>query len=217
MLARRVSRRLAILAIAAPLAACGSSSASSTGMTSAVRPAACGPRSARTLASSGRARVYAVNEMVYGCAVGRHKVFRLGALRPCLSAPCVGRVRVAGTYAAYTSVHHGVDTAVSEVIVRRLTDGKTLTHDTATIKPLGPESFQTVASLVLKKDGAVAWIGSAASIVKRSSKDIEVLRHDRAGRKLLDSSPAINPASLRLAGSRLRWIAGGVRRSARLS
>src|SRR5438270_10301871 len=112
-----------LLTIAIGLTACGSSSASPSPATSTATPAkavSCGPRSARTLASSRRARVYVQKQVVYGCSAGHRRVLRLGELGPCRLAACVALVHVAGDAVAYASVHRGVDTGSSDVVVRRL-------------------------------------------------------------------------------------------------
>jgi hypothetical protein len=216
-----VRRRLGILAIALPLAACGASSASSSASTTSAASAAkhrpCGPASARTLASSSEARVYVAGQVVYGCAATRgRRSYRLGTLMPCFSTPCVVKPRVVGKLVAYGSLHRGVDTGFTVVTVRRLSDGKRLVDDSATLASTGPESFSALDALVLKRDGAVAWISDSQSIV-RPGKEVEVVKHDSAGQKLLDSGGGIQPTSLRLQGSTVSWVNAGVKRSAALS
>lgn len=147
--------------------------------------------------------------------MGGPRSYRLGQLGPCVGGDCVSRVRVAGGVAGYASTQRGVDTAFADVVVRRLTDGRVLAQDSATRAPLGPESFQSVDSLVLGRDGAVAWIGEAQSIVSHS-REVEVLRVDRRGEAKLDSGPGVGTGSLRLHGSRLTWKDGSVVRSATL-
>jgi hypothetical protein len=94
-------------------------------------------------------------------------------------------------------------------------DGKRLTSFVATTNPLGPESYQSVDSLVLKSDGAVAWIGVASSIV-RHGNDIEVHKAEQHAQVLLDSGPGIDPASLRLRRSVLTWKRANLTRRAGL-
>ena len=128
---------------------------------------------------------------------------------------CVGTVAIAGEFAAYALSENAVDTSYAEVVVRRLTDGQQLRRATATTKPLGPESYQSVDSLAVKADSAVAWIGVGGSIVRRGT-DIEVRKADKRGQATLDSGPAIDSGSLRLDGSRLTWRNGRQVRSAML-
>jgi hypothetical protein len=123
---------------------------------------------------------------------------------------------VAGDLAAFGREECGVDTGSAEVVVKRLTDGKRLLIAAATTSP-GVESFQSVASVVLKRDGAVAWIGTGSSIVRHAHK-VEVYKADSHGSvRLLDSGLSVAPSSLRLHGSTLSWKHGGSTRTASLS
>ena len=154
-------------------------------------------------------RVYVSSGVVYGCAAGKSKAIRLGQSGRRFSGVSVRLVKVAGRMAAYSLASHGVDTAAASVVVRRLTDGKRVHQDPATVGLRGPEAFQSVASLVVRASGGVAWIGSVASI-GRPGPHPQVLRHDRRGLKLLDSGSSISMRSLRLHGSALRWKRGPV-------
>jgi hypothetical protein len=125
-------------------------------------------------------------------------------------------VVVAGDLAAFGREECGVDTGSTEIVVRRLTDGRRLRIAAATTSP-GVESFQSVGSLVLQRDGAVAWIGDGSSIIRHAHK-VEVYKAERNGPlKLLDSGLAVAPGSLRLHGSRLSWKHGGSTRTSSLS
>jgi hypothetical protein len=133
----------------------------------------------------------------------------------CIRASRVAPVTLAGTLVAYGSVRCGVDTGSSQVVVRRLSDGQVMTRLPATTQPLGPESYQQVIDLVLKADGAVAWIATANSIV-RHGRDIEVHKNDPGGSRLLDAGGAIGATSLVLSGSQLTWKHGAAVRRATL-
>lgn len=200
------------------LAACGSSAATTT-TTPGPRAKApdCGPPRARTLAGSARARVYAVGGTVYGCAVpGRHS-FRLGSsLGFQRSRTHVGDVSVAGRIAAYGVTAFGVDTSRTEVLVRRLTDGALLGSYPANTVHFA-EAFSSVGSLVVKGDGAVAWIGRETAI-GRSQLTIQVFeaRGSASAGTELDSGSGIAPGSLRLQGSTLTWHHGNATRRATL-
>jgi hypothetical protein len=149
--------------------------------------------------------VYVVNGTAYGCSVVHAaRRYPLGQRATCLGTPRVGPVAVAGELAAYGLERCGVDTGFTQVVIRRLTDGRQQRSFVATTNPLGPESYQSVGSLVLKSDGAVAWIGVTSSIV-RHGNDIEVHRAEQHAQLLLDSGPGIDPASLRLRRSVLTW------------
>jgi hypothetical protein len=102
----------------------------------------------------------------------------------------------------------------ANVVVRRLTDGRTLSEFPATARNAA-EGLQSVRSLALGSNGAVAWIGSVHSIVGGHSL-IEVHAADAPGStdKVLDSGPGIDAASLRLHGSTRTWKDGATTRRA---
>lgn len=206
----------AVGAIVILTAACGSSSAA-PGSTRPAHPATahCGPRSAKTLAVTRGARVYSFRGGVYGCADGGSRSYLLAgsSMRP--GQPRIGRLALAGAVVAYGQTTSGVDTASAEVFVRRLDNGRTLRSLAAMSQPIGPESFQSVDSIVVKSDGAVAWIAVARSIIRHSAQT-EVDRADRRGRARLDAGSGIASSSLHLAGSSLSWRHGGATRRAGL-
>ena len=205
--------RLALLATATALAACATSASGSSSASGAV----CGPTSAKTLAASPQARVYASGDSAYGCAAGDHGQIRLGSRRSCIGSPRVGPVTVVGALTAYGLETCGVDTGSTVVNVRRLTDGKQLRRASAAgpLGPLGPESYEAVESLALAKSGSVAWIVSTNSLATHQ-RSVEVRRADPRGNALLDSGAAIAIHSLRLTGSTLHWRDGGQMRTASL-
>jgi hypothetical protein len=206
-----VKVRASIMALVL-LAVSGLTAATSAGSTSVATR--CGPASARTLAGDGRVRVYALHQIVYGCSVARGRSFRLGHAARALAESRVGPVAVGGDLAAYGLQSFGVDTVSTSVVVRRLTDGTQVKSLRAT-RAVGAEAFQSVGSVVVIADGAVAWIGSEHSIVGHSSA-IEVHAAGAGGDRVLDSGPNIDPASLRLHGARLSWVDGGATRHATL-
>jgi hypothetical protein len=207
--------RLTIAALLVALAACGSSAGQRSSVSQHGPTVACGPASAHTVAAGRLARVYSVGATVYGCSNPAGKSYRLGQTKNCIRTSLVGPVKVAGKLAAYGLESCGVDTGSTQVVVRRLSDGEQLLSDPAITSALLPESYQSVASLVLRGDGAVAWIAAAQSIV-RHSKGVEVHKAAKATRGLLDYGPAIDPRSLTLRGSTLTWKHGQLTRSARL-
>ncbi len=205
----RIMRLLGILLVAIALVACGSSSGEVA--------LHCGPTGAHTIASDRLARVYSRSGSVYGCSMsGSRKSYRLGASSRSIHQNRAGPVALGGALAAYGLSAYGVDTVGASVAVRRLTDGKQLKQLPATTAPLRPEFFQSVGSIVVKADGAVAWIGSAGSVIGGQRTDIEVHRSDARGQALLASGSAIDPGSLRRHGSTLTWRDGSATRSAKL-
>jgi hypothetical protein len=212
--------RYAVLIVALVLAACGSSSAASShaggGAASAGTPARCGPAGARTLAASGVARVFEQGTVVSGCSSKTGRTVRLGQTRTCLGQPRVGVVAVAGELTAYATQTCGVDTGAASLVLRRLSDGRQLGSYEAVSPPVGPESYRSVVAVVLRADGAVAWIGSASSIISHRS-ELQVQAVSGGAHRQLDRGPGIGPHSLRLRGTRLTWTDAGRTRSATLS
>jgi hypothetical protein len=160
--------------------------------------------------------VYELGKAVYGCANRTGKSYRLGTSGFCVGADRVGPVAVMGYFAAYGVERCGVDSGTAQAVVRRLTDGAVLRTAVATSSFPGPESYQSLGGIVVKADGAVAWIGEARSIIGRGEV-IEVHRYDSRGRAELDHGPGIALASLRLHRSQLSWKHAGHTRTATLS
>ncbi|MGI8711612.1 MAG: hypothetical protein ACR2NR_00180 [Solirubrobacteraceae bacterium] len=178
--------------------------------------ATCGDPAGMTLAHSGLGRVYVVGHWAYGCVDGAERLVRLGSDGVCPGFAHFGPVAVTGEVAAYASRTCGVDTAITVVIVRRLSDGRVISSDSATDVSTGPESFQSVGSIVVRSGGAVAWIGSSDSIATHH-RLTEVLEHSGGSVRRLDQGSAIQAGSLRLRGSTLTWQHGLTRRSAALN
>lgn len=177
----------------------------------------CGPAAARTLAVSPAGRVYLAGNGVFGCARGRSQRYRLGSRASSRHGRRVGPVALSGVVVAFGSTQSGVDTVSASVVARRLTDGKRLHFEPAITRPVGPEFFETVRSVVAGDDGSMAWIATAGSIVSAQAREVEVNRVDASGRTLLDSGPGIDPASLRRRGARILWKHSGRTRAAALS
>jgi hypothetical protein len=207
-----MSRRFMLPVVACVLASYGSAfAASSAGAPSAK----CGDPAGRTLAHSRLARVYVAGHGVYGCVSGTKRVVRLGSDGACPGSGHLGPVAVSGKVAAYASRTCGVDTASTLVIVRRLSDGRLMSSRRATDVSTGPESLQSVGSIVVRSSGAVAWIGSSDSIATHRSIT-EVLEQPGGSVRRLDRGSEIHPGSLTLRGSKLTWEHGRMRRSAPL-
>ena len=171
----------------------------------------CAPASAQVKISNRRAQVYALDKAMYGCDRHTHATTKLGVTTNCIATDRVDHVALAGDVVAYGVDRCGVDTGSTTVMVRRLSDGKRLAGYAAVMGPIGPESYESVGSLVVKPGGAVAWIATANSIIGHGTR-IEV----DANGKVLDSGGAIDRSSLRLHGSTLTWRDGPATRSAAL-
>jgi hypothetical protein len=178
-----------------------------------------------TVAKSTHARVWQTLEpaTVGGC------LFRVGRSWPLGTGDCAPyecewfwSVVFAGRLVGYSYNHvQGDDRCRYRVRVidlktgelrRSLVPGKLYSHTPA--QPGGPPPCGVAAlRVVLKLDGAVAWIGGDGST---DPVTYQVHRVDSRGRANLDTGPAIDPKSLRRHRSAITWTNGGVVRSARL-
>jgi hypothetical protein len=210
-----VTRSLILVVGACTLAACGSSAAARSETSGAQTAVAhCGPAAARTLAASSQARVYTRSRIVYGCAAGGRS-FILGRAGLCVSANRVGPVAVAGRLAAYAIERCGVDTSSATVVVRRLSDGRSLFAHAGSSLPPGPESFESVGSIAVSGGGGAAWIASLSSIVSHQ-RHTQVLERAGARTRVLATGSDIASGSLRRKGNRVTWRQGGSTRAAAL-
>jgi hypothetical protein len=174
----------------------------------------CGAAGARTVTSDPVARVFVSGHTAYACAAGASRSYALGGTQTCLMSALLERVALARRLVAYAVESCGVDTGWTTVTVRRLSDGKVLSSHPATTQE-GVESHQTVGSLVLKADGAVAWVATADSIgPPRFVRQVE--RADRRGFSVLDSGSSVGASSLILSGSTISWRHGSATRRASL-
>ncbi|MBV8430905.1 MAG: hypothetical protein JO244_07085 [Solirubrobacterales bacterium] len=131
------------------------------GSAAATASAQCGPRGAKTLAADRVARIYESGGSVYGCTDSSAHSYLLAANQSRPGQPHITKLALAGVDVAYGETTSGVDTASATVTVRRLDTGKTVRNLAAMTQPVGPEAFQSVDSIVVRKDGGVAWIASA--------------------------------------------------------
>ena len=123
-------------------------------------------------------------------------------------------MRFAGRFVAYVPT---VEAVPENVWVMNMATGHAHSYQAA--KPIESGICAEVDSLVLKRDGAVAWIATnflGEQCSNPPGPAIEVRVHDRRGLRVLDSGTGIAPRSLRLARSRLRWMHSGRTRTARL-
>jgi hypothetical protein len=165
---------------------------------------------------------------IFGCTYGDGRPYALG-LPPEFSSEGGGGIdheTLAGSVVAYQQVSVGKTVAIFRVIVRDLRNGRVL-HRLPTGTLIGPESKEPeslvgvghVVALVVKSDGAVAWIVENGQTQCGGPKIYcyEVHAVDASGERLLASGPEIEPSSLALAGSTLYWTQGGKPSSAVLN
>jgi hypothetical protein len=212
---RSVPTRCAIAVGLIALAACGSSSGRVGGSSSGAG-GTCGPSAARTLAVDRVARVYQSGGGVYGCSTAGRRSYRLGAGARSIREGRAGPIALAGVDVAYGLTRYGVDTVGAQAVVRNLRNGGQLRSEPATAGRLGVEFFESIAAVVVKPGGAVAWIAQGGSVIPAGHGVIQVSKADARGRALLDSGSGIDVRSLRLLGSTLSWRHDGRVETARL-
>ena len=187
-------------------------------------PSECRPSWARVIKSSPRATILVSTRgddkgYHYGCLLARGAPVALldedGLFPPiAFAGPLVG-------YAIDSCDPDDCYTLVSVTDLRDDSDGVNRGADA------GPSSSSEVPAVVLKSNGAVAWVscstlnpsyGAIHSCTARSGKRKRVYAFDRRGARprLLDVSRRIDPASLTLRGSRLTWRRNGKLQAARL-
>lgn len=204
-------RVLALLAACAALAVLGATVA--TGDSRGVG-VVCGPAGSHTIASTATARVYSLGKSVYACVRQSKTSYRLGATGICIGTQRAAPFALAKDQVAYGLTECGVDSSSTQIDVRNLTTGKLLTSDPDVNAAL-VEAYGVVTSLVVKADGAVAWIATESSLGNHA-RVTQVWRHDRRGLVMLDSGSGVKPASLKLHRSRLRWRHGSQTRRSSL-
>jgi hypothetical protein len=165
---------------------------------------------------------------IFGCAFkGAHRSYLLGE-PPESSSSGSGGIELetlAGPMAAYFAGSGGPGGASWLVEVRNLATGK-LIHQVPSGTPAHPEppriehgltvtyvGIGPIESLVVKKDGAVAWI--VGTTMENGTYQVHAL--DSTGERVLAVGPEIEPHSLALAGSTLYWLQGGKPMSATLN
>ena len=176
--------------------------------------AGCAPAGARVLASSPSAQLYSAGGNVYGCLGSRDTLLGPG---PALSHPTrVERQVLGGRYAGVDLAQMGVDTFASMVKVVDLASGRTVAGAAATAPLPRPESFIEVSAMAITPRGTLAWIGSASAI-GLPAPTYEVRTLHGASDRLLAHGARIDPHSLVLSGTTLRWRQGGRTRTAPLA
>ncbi len=215
---------LALLALSAPAAA-GARHGRHRHKRAA--PDSCAVAHKHVLAAGPQAQVYVLSTLgqqgqqeVFACAKGARRSFSLGPPPACDTAGnCVGveTFALAGSVVAFGSTTIIEPTLPSEAAQRRfLVQVRDLrTNRMLRIAPTGlpgqPKPGLTgigrVRAIVVKSDGAVAWI--AADETGAAPGAYEVGAADAAGLRLLAAGTGIDPGSLALTGSTLSWSQSG--------
>lgn len=157
---------------------------------------------------------------VYGCVYGHRPVF-LGVLSKPSSEGDEGieHVKLAGSMVAYEEFFiggHESGLAERRVAVRNLRSGRVLHRVPNGVSPTHQDKsvgIGNVVSLVVKSDGAVAWIAEDGEVMSPSNPSVklpayEVEAVDASGNRLLASGAEIDPYSLKLASGTVYWTQG---------
>lgn len=153
---------------------------------------------------------------VYACSFDADRRVTLG---PDADPNAFGAVRLAGQFVAYVRFYicgaGSCPNSLQAIEVRDLRDGSL-----ARAASSFPGSFAFVDALELADSGAMAWTLSSApdwdGLSVPVNRRLDVWANDSAGERLLDSGPELDTHSLRLSGSTVSWLNGGVTRSAEL-
>lgn len=204
------SAAVLIAAALAPGAAAASRGPSSTPL--------CLPHRLQAAADGfGQVWVNDVTYQLWGCAYGRHRTHLLQSLGAG-DFTGYGAVAMAGHYVAVES--YGVSStgyAEDEICVFDVLDGRQSACLGDASGAHGPGGG-LVGSMVVKRDGSIAWIATAPGGTNQPSYGgSEVYAYDAHGYRLVASGTDIAPGSLALAGNRIYWMQGGVARSSRLA
>jgi hypothetical protein len=184
----------------------------------------CSPHGARTVVADAQARVFRVrkgdrhNLEFWGCVSGTTRAFRLGTEESdCSPSGCavLQNVAMSGAVVAYETSSSWVLVSNGEVVENRwhvvvldLRSGRVL-HKVPTGVTYPPQKGFVgdgpTTAIVVKADGAVAWI--LDTVQQTDRYQVHVL--DRTGERVLAVGSDIAPGSLALAGSTLFWLQGG--------
>jgi hypothetical protein len=177
------------------------------------RPRACASPGSKTLRQTSQVRVYRKRGLVVGCHFrsNRRTVF----IEPVdLESLTVEQLRVAGPYAGFNIFSRGREGTSSTVIVDNLFTGRTVRRESrggGRMQGAGTEAV-SVTDLVLRENGAVAWIyditafgGDPSGATRTSMRTFEIRESDKGSGRfastLLDSGLSVDPRSLALRGA----------------
>lgn len=187
------------------------------------KPGKCMPVHSGLIAADAQAQVYVrpvggEAEVFFACAYGSRHTYNLGTGPPNISSQGGSRnvhFTLGGAMLAYESSWFtsypapGAIECEADVVVRDLRSGQIL-HNAPTGTSSPPSlCFGPVITLIVKSDGAVAWIVKDEEGHHPEPAPYEVHAVDKTGNRLLASGSEIEPYSLALGGSTLYWLQGG--------
>jgi hypothetical protein len=180
------------------------------------------PSAGKTVVETGTARVWGVTPKsgitrYYGCAFAVGRVVRLDPPRGQLIA-YKPKVEVAGTAVAYEAM--SFDLKPYRVLVRSLRTGKVIHGATSNRRGSAEGHTGPVQRIVLKRNGSVAWTTSSDCICEGtvpSGYEVHAIGTSNK-RRMLDSGPDLDPASLALIarGTQVTWMNGATAHAASL-
>ena len=154
---------------------------------------------------------------IHGCAYG-HRSYLVGTLPNCQGAgPCGGPKRevLAGPLVAYQEGSGGETVRIYLVVVRNLQTGRVV-GEVPTGTPITPNKsvigIGPTTSIVLKSDGAVAWI-----VKTGFPTTYQVHAIDSNGSRVVATGSDIDPSSLALASNTIYWTENSTAMSAPLN
>jgi len=186
---------------------------------------ACSPRGASTLARTGSVRVYKRGRDVAACYHRTGRVTALGQ-QPlnCFPDTCTfGPLRATGNAVAYG---FGLSGRLGSQYILTVIDARS-GRRIRVARQGGGEYFgqpgteaATLRDVELRRNGSIAWIAEVQKFVEteaaegRQPPTLQVRRADRSvpgrgGSVLVDESGDIDPLSLMLSGTTLRWTRAG--------
>ena len=231
-------RRLMISTMVVGVALLGASSAASAAAGHRKAATKCPVGHSHVIVADAQAQVYVAPlvaegsllpevPVLYGCAYGHRKSYELGP------SPGTGAGSPGGTSDSELYTLAGPIVAFEEsskrelfpglrfddyIVVRDLRNGRVLRRLPTGTPATPPENPGDVGvggatAIVLKSDGAVAWIVA----VNGKTTEYQVHTVDKTGSRTVASGPEIAPSSLALVGSTLYWTQGGKPMSATLN
>jgi hypothetical protein len=189
------------------------------------RKDACPPGESHPIAADAQAEVYVAARppRVLGCVYGSNRTYWLGG--PPVNDAEFGAERadftLGGTFVAFeASIFRDfpgkLPQSEQRVVVENLRTGRVLYRVPAGTSTHNRVGFGSITALLVKGDGAAAWI-VGNGLGDLPSTAYEVGSVEANGSHLLAESSEIEPKSLALAGSTLYWMQGGKPISATLN
>lgn len=224
---RHTRARLVVLTTACALS--GLAALSIPGAALAAKRKSC-PSAGNTVAQNASVRVYSKTrnndlDPLLACRFRDGKPFRLGVVvgRECQNVSRLEQVVLAGDMIAIAAIECELETAFDHLTVWNAKRRKLIAKaDPAAFKdPVTSDpgdGYSEIDDVVVKSDGAVAWIGRSGYQSKSEPDNVEVRRIAAGGKnELLDSGTGLVRTSLALArNGRVYWTNGSAAKSVAL-